>query len=145
MKDIVLNIKSTQKIDGDFDSSEFMCEGKYEEKDEFIKLIYSESVALGVEGITSIITVDKNNIVTLSRTGALCSDFIVEPGKRHLCQYQTEYGDMMIGISGDRVVNRIKEKGELTLKYSIDVNSGLLSENEMKIKISEDVPNVINS
>ncbi len=138
MENIVLNIKSTQKIEGDIDSTEFMSVGKYKEEEGVIKLIYSESVALGVEGITSVISVDENDVVTLSRTGALCSDFIVEKGKRHLCQYQTEYGDIMIGISGDGVVNKIKEKGELTLKYSIDVNSGLLSQNEMKIKISED-------
>ena len=44
----------------------------------------------------------------------------------------------MIGISGDEIKSGVNDNGgDLYLKYTIDINSGLLSENEMFINIKE--------
>lgn len=138
MKNIVLNIKSAQDLGYDTDSMEFISVGKYSNENGIISLIYDESVALGIDGVTTTLTVDSDNIVMLNRSGNAYNDFIVEVGRRHQCQYRTQYGDISIGVSGDSVENKLEETGELILKYSIDADARLISKNEMIIKISED-------
>ena len=44
----------------------------------------------------------------------------------------------MLGINGEMVYDKLKTDGVLKLKYSIDINSGLLSRNEVEISIRED-------
>ena len=44
----------------------------------------------------------------------------------------------MVGINTNELKNEITDKGgDLYLKYTIDVNSGFLSENELFINIKE--------
>uniref|UniRef100_UPI003989134D DUF1934 domain-containing protein n=1 Tax=Anaeromassilibacillus sp. SJQ-1 TaxID=3375419 RepID=UPI003989134D len=47
--------------------------------------------------VTSVLKVEGNDKVTLMR-GAGSTRLVLENGKRHLCQYDTGYGNMMIGI-----------------------------------------------
>lgn len=139
MKDIVLTIKSTQEINGEQDSSEFVSCGTYDYKTNEIELLYDESVALGVENIKTRLTADKNGVVELSRNNGDFGCLIIEKGKRHLCQYHTAYGNLMIGIYGEDIKNELNENGgSISLCYSIDINSGLLSRNKVEITIRED-------
>ena len=76
--------------------------------------------------------------VTLSRTGAAKSQLIIERGVRHQCHYDTGYGSMMIGVSGDRVVSDLDDHGgNLEFSYSLDVNTLLASENSVFVNVRE--------
>ncbi len=139
MKDVILNIKGTQEIDGHSEIMEFMSVGKYQNEDKRIIISYDESVSIGIEGVTTTLTLNDNGVVTLERNNGKFGNLIVEEGKRHLCQYSTEFGDIMIGIFGESVKNKLTPTGgSLSLKYSIDVNSGLLSKNKVEISIREE-------
>lgn len=139
MENIVLEIKSTQEIDGQSDKTEFVSHGKYSYNENGVEVIYDESVALGVENVTTKLTVDNNGVVKIIRNNGDFGCLIVEEGQRHLCQYHTAYGNLMIGIYGNKVENMLdSDGGSLTLIYSIEVNSGLLSRNKVEIKIRED-------
>ena len=62
----------------------------------------------------------------------------VEKGKRHSCLYDSPQGAFVIGIFGEEISSNVNENGgEIHAKYTIDVNSGLLSSNKMDIKIEE--------
>lgn len=140
MKNVVLNIKSSQEIDGQIDTMEFISVGSYSKNDSKTILEYDESVSFGIDGIKTTLTIDENGIVTLNRSIGKYGNLVVEEGKRHLCQYSTEYGDFMIGIFGECIKNELSpEGGSLLLKYSIDINSGLLSKNKVEINMREDV------
>ena len=139
MDNIVLEIKSTQEIDGQSDKTEFVSYGKYLYSEKGVEVTYDESVALGVDNVTTNLTVDKNGVVKIIRNNGDFGCLVVEEGKRHLCQYHTAYGNLMIGIYGNKVENELKSYGgNLTLIYSIEVNSGLLSRNKVEIKIREE-------
>lgn len=139
MDNIVLEIKSTQEIDGQSDKTEFVSYGKYLYSENGVEVTYDESVALGVDNVTTNLTVDKNGVVKIIRNNGDFGCLVVEEGKRHLCQYHTAYGNLMIGIYGNKVENELKSYGgNLTLIYSIEVNSGLLSRNKVEIKIREE-------
>ena len=77
-----------------------------------------------------------NGLMTMTRTGAVFSSLIFENGKRHYCQYGTEYGDCMIGISTTDMKNKLDENGgEIYVKYTIDVNAGLMATNEITVSV----------
>ncbi len=138
MKNIVLNIKSTQEIEGQSDSTEFVSCGTYNYCDEKVEVLYDESVALGVDNVKTKLSV-KNGVVEILRNNGDFGSLIIEEGKRHQCQYYTQYGNVVIGIYGNKVENNLNSSGgSISLVYSIDVNSGLLSRNKVEIKIREE-------
>ena len=138
MKNIVLNIKSTQEIDGQSDSTEFVSCGTYEYRDDGVEVFYDESVALGIDHVKTKLSV-KNGVVQILRNNGDFGALLIEEGKRHQCQYYTQYGNIVIGIYGNKVENNLNSSGgNINLIYSIDVNSGLLSRNKVEIKIREE-------
>ena len=139
VKDVCITIKSIQTAEGDEDTTELFTYGKFAplSNGTGYRVTYEESGATGFEG--SSVTLDiTQDVVKMLRDGKSYSSLIIEKGKKHHCHYGTEYGDFMIGISGDEIKSGINDNGgDLYLKYTIDINSGLLSENEMFINIKE--------
>ncbi len=140
MQEVTFNIKGTQEIDGNSDVMEFVSVGKYTNSEDAVVLEYDEGISFGISGVKTTLTLHKDDgIVTLERSGGKYGNLVVEEGKRHLCQYSTEYGDIMIGIFGECIRNDLTETGgKLSLQYSIDVNAGLLSRNKVEISIREE-------
>lgn len=137
-KDVCINIKSIQNSDEGEDVTELFTYGKMEKyKADNYRVSYEETDAVGFEGCKVTLDILKDE-VRLTRTGNASSNLIIEKGKKHHCHYGTPYGDFMIGINTDELKNEITDRGgDLYLKYTIDVNSGFLSENEMFINVKE--------
>ena len=139
VKDVCITIKSVQTAEGDEDTTELFTYGKFAplSSGTGYRVTYDESGATGFEG--SSVTLDiTQDVVKMLRNGKAYSSLIIERGKKHHCHYGTEYGEFMIGISGDEIRSDVNDSGgDLYLKYTIDINSGLLSENEMFINIKE--------
>ncbi|MDE5964950.1 MAG: DUF1934 domain-containing protein, partial [Eubacterium sp.] len=59
---------------------------------------------------------------------------IIEKSRRNMCRYGTEYGDILMGISGHTIDTEFDgENGEFTFGYDIDINGTLASKNEVKM------------
>jgi uncharacterized beta-barrel protein YwiB (DUF1934 family) len=104
-------------------------------------LSYNESEVTGFAGSKISLSVTGDNMVVMQRSGTAPSNLIIEKGKKHHCHYGTPFGDFMVGISADDVQCNLNEDGgDLYLKYTIDINSTLMSENEMFIdfKVTND-------
>ena len=130
---ITLNIKQTSY--GMTDESELFTRGEYRIHKGSYYIDYDESEATGFEGSHAQLHVD-NNLMTMTRTGTTFSNLVFENGVRHFCHYGTEYGECMVGITTQELSHSLDEKGgEVHLKYSVDVNAGLMTENEITIKI----------
>lgn len=72
--------------------------------------------------------------VEMTRTGEFNSCLIIEKSKRNLCHYGTEYGDILMGISGHIIdCDYADDKGQFIFSYDIDINGALASRNEVKI------------
>ena len=141
-KEVCVNIKSVQSCEGESDTTELFTYAKFSKlkSNSSYRITYDESETTGFAG--SKVALDfSDNVVKLTRTGSAASNLIIEKGKRHHCHYGTPFGEFMVGISTEEIENNVNDRGgDLYLKYSVDINSGLISENEMYISIKEITP-----
>jgi len=136
-KDVLINIKGVYANEDDRDVIEIFTTGQYYKKNGDYYISYDETEATGFEGSRTTLKVEREK-VTLERKGAANSQLIVEQGVRHQCYYDMGFGDLMIGVSGNRIKSSLTDAGgNLEFKYSLDVNSMLASENEMYINVQE--------
>ena len=134
-KNVCITIKSTQTVDNSKDTTELFTFGRMESTDGGFKLYYDESEATGYEGSHVQMRID-DKMMTLTRTGTTFSSLIFENKTRHFCHYGTEFGDCMVGITTDELKPELNENGgKVHLKYTIDVNGGLMAENEITINV----------
>ena len=126
-----------QTADGATDSSELFTKGEFREHGGSYFIDYDESEATGYEGSHVQLRIgQEDEPITMTRTGRAFSALVFENGKRHFCHYGTEYGDCMIGISTNELRNGITgDGGEIYVRYTIDVNSGLMLTNEITIHV----------
>lgn len=138
-KDVNINIKSTTTVDGESDVTELFTFGKLSrgKTRNAYRLTYEESEATGFEGSSVFLDIS-DKIVTMTRKGTANSTLIIETDKKHHCHYGTPYGDFLIGIQTDSISNLLSDKGGvLYVKYTLDINSSLMSCNEMSITVTE--------
>lgn len=137
--DALISIKGTVLAeDAPPDVIELITAGRYYSKDGKRFISYRESEATGLDGVTTTLTVEGDECVTLVRSGASQSRLIIERGKRQLCHYGTDYGSLMVGISGCHIVSKLDDGGgELSFNYTLDVNSSTVSRNEVSISVRE--------
>ncbi len=137
-KDVIIEIRGVYRQEGDEDEIELFTTGSYYKRNGNYFIAYDESEATGFEGTRTLLKVESNDRVTLSRSGASKSQLIIERGVRHQCHYDTGYGAMTIGVSGDRIVSHLDDNGgRLEFSYSLDVNTLLASENAVYINVRE--------
>ncbi len=138
-KDVLINIRGKVTAEGsEPDVIELMTDGRYYYKDGKYYIIYNESEASGFAGAVTTLKVEGEDCVTMTRRGPSQAHLVLEQGRRHLCRYDTGEGDLMVGISGCRIHSRLGELGgELKFNYSLDINSNLVSQNEVSISVRE--------
>lgn len=137
-KDVLIEINSCQTADGESDTVQLTTTGSYARRNGCYYIIYDESLSEGSEGVMTTLKVEGSDRVTILRSGAAGSNLYLEKGRRHLCHYGTPFGDLMIGVCARRIQTSLNERGgRLSLSYTIDVNSGVASENEVEITVRE--------
>ena len=128
----------TQRADGESDQIELSTVGQLETEKGTARICYEETETTGYAGCVTTVTVYGNERVVMDREGSIRSQMIIEKGKRHQCQYETEMGFLMLGIGGEYIENTLTDRGgTLRFGYTIDVNAGLASENDVRIEIKE--------
>jgi uncharacterized beta-barrel protein YwiB (DUF1934 family) len=138
-KDVLINIKGIYATEEeDADVIEMFTTGQYYKKNGNYYISYDETEATGFLGSRTIVKVERDDKVTVERSGNAISQLIVQKGVRHQCRYDIGYGDMTIGVSGSSIYSSLTDTGgNLAFRYSLDINSLLASENEMYIHIQE--------
>ena len=131
-----LNITSLVKTDEGEDKIELFTAGKCSIKNGKYILSYDESGGIGYEDCKVRITADDKNVI-IERTGPAATTFTIEKNVKHHCVYGTQFGEFTMGINTYDIKNTLsKTGGRLWFKYSIDINSDFVSENEMEILVS---------
>ena len=136
-KDAVIRIVSKQRTENGDNTSEMSVVGTVTYEDDKSVIEYIENNAeTGAEDTA--ITVFNNDTVSIVRNGQFSSEMTVEKNNRHLTFYRTPYGELTMGIYGNQVEWSRDDKGAtLKMRYSLDFNNGLISENTMIIYIEE--------
>ena len=136
-KDVYISIRGIQAIDGDRDVTELFTQGRFYRRNNSYYITYDESEATGFGGSKTTLKVEGGRKVTLMRNGATRSHLIVESGERNVGQYGTQHGDVLIGVNAHKVESRLNDEGgDLYFSYSLDINTSLISENEVFISIN---------
>ena len=136
MKDnITILLKSIQWIDDDKTETELITKARYQKNGDKIKISYDDTSATGVEGSVTDIEVEGEKNATVMRSGTTNSLITLEPEKKHYCHYETPYGDMQIGVYTHKIENKLETEKSLYMKYTIDINSAYVSDNEIILEI----------
>lgn len=76
--------------------------------------------------------------VQMERRGANRSCLVFKQGVRSQCRYGTEYGDLEMGLFGQKINLCLNQgEGELDFRYVIDMNGQVASHNQVKITFRE--------
>ncbi len=136
-KDVLISIKGIQTQDGEEDVVELLTTGSFYRRGENYYIAYDESEATGFEGARTTVKLEEQDArVTMKRSGSISSQLIIESGIRHQCNYDTGYGNIIIGVLGDHIRTTLTDEGgKLEFGYSLDVNASLASEHTVAIEV----------
>ncbi len=139
MKDVIIDIKGTQEVNGEEDVIEVTTVGKMNIINGKTYLKYEDSAATGIEGVSCVIKIDdEDDSVLMSRSGVFNSRMYIKSGQRHICHYETGQGTITLGIFGEVIRHSItKDGGELFMSYTLDVNYGMVSRNKVEISVRQ--------
>ena len=131
-----IEIRGISRLGDQKDVTQLSTKGSYCLKNNSAYISYEESEATGFAGVHTVLKVEGDRKVTLTRRGTVGAQLMMEQGVRHLCHYGTEYGDLQLGVFTNRIASRLDENGgSVEFAYSLDVNSALASENEVSIQV----------
>lgn len=138
MREVMVNIKGTQHNGIDSDCIEYLTIGKYGYKNGRSCISYDDSTSLGIPGVITTLHIDNNQKVVLQRSGSVQSRLTIEKGQRNLCHYGMAVGSALLGVYGESITNELcANGGRFYMTYTLDLNSSLLSKNELEISIKE--------
>lgn len=140
-EDFVIIIDGKQTIytnDNDTieDSNQVNTLGTFAIKNGKFMIAYEEMDEKGHKGGTSIIKYYDGKAEMTKGFGKYRSELIMEPGKKHLCAYQTPYGAITMGIHTSSVEADLNEDGgTIKIVYNIYFDAHIASSNIVDISV----------
>ena len=136
MAKALITIIGHQKFDDDKDQVEMKTVGTFEHDEDNYIIRYNEELENSTAPLRAKLNIAKDESkVEMIKSGAYSSCLIIEKSKRHLCNYGTEYGDMLMGIFGRKIETEFNEtEGTFKFSYDIDINGAISSQNDVIIK-----------
>lgn len=121
----------------DKDAVETAQTAQYFKRNDSHYLLYEENME-GFDGVCKSRIKFRDNLLELTRRGAVDMHMIFEENKRHMIPYNTPYGQLMLGIETGRVlVEEQEDQIHVTVEYTLDHEGEPLSESCLKIHIRE--------
>lgn len=136
-KKYVFVISSEITTDGEKSNIELTTTGNYSRLNGRWVLLYDEMSEDKTTVIKTIVKADDKSVM-ITRNGDVSSKLIMTEGERNMCQYRTQFGDILLGVYCNEVINKLNDNGgTISMSYTLDVNASVLSENNVMIKIRE--------
>lgn len=124
--------------DDDVDTVSLLTRGTFVRRNNSFFIRYAETEATGYKGSFTTVKVEDSGRVSMMRTGPARSTLIIEPGRRHVCHYDSGHGVINLGVAADTIHNQLTERGgDITFSYTLDSGFEQLSRNEVKITVQE--------
>lgn len=135
---VIINMKSIQSVFNEKTETELVTKGNFFMERDTFRISYEDSEATGFEGSVTEISVIGDKYASIIRKGTTNSDLVIEQGKKHHCRYETPFGSMNVGIYTNEIKNRLSEEGgSLYMKYTIDIDSSYMSDNEIILDVKK--------
>ncbi len=105
---------------------------------------YNESELTGMEGASTTVSFEEAtpNLVTMLRGGSVTTAMVFEPGKRHICVYETPIMPFELCIHTLKVENKLLSEGSLYLDYIVEFKGAQAERTKFLIEIEEVKPAV---
>jgi uncharacterized beta-barrel protein YwiB (DUF1934 family) len=133
-KDVLVSIKGTQVIDGEKDIVEMITSGTWYERNGKQYLLYEETYE-GVQATTKNTLKIAPDLIEVSKKGPVSSKMIYELGKKHMSNYMTPMGMILLGITtGDIFVEADADTLRVEIRYAMEMNGQFVSNNTMEIQ-----------
>lgn len=130
-KNIMISLVSIQWQNNEKCETELLTKAKFTRENGCDIISYEDTSATGFEGSVTTIKVEGDKSASIVRKGTANSALSLEIGRKHFCQYGTPYGSFQIGVYTHAIENTISKNGRIYLKYTLDLNSSYLSDNEI--------------
>ncbi|MDR1892484.1 MAG: DUF1934 domain-containing protein [Oscillospiraceae bacterium] len=138
MKDVLIKIKGSQITAGGREDVDLTTVGKLWRRNGVWALSYDEIEAPGMECAKTTVSFDGETVVLKRSGGSGSTRMTIQRDKRHMCLYDTGFGDMTVGTFGQSVESSLNEHGgECFMRYTVDINSGYESVNELYFSVKE--------
>ena len=128
---VLISLTSIQWQDDEKNETELLTKANHIRRNGWDIISYDDTSATGFEGSVTTIKVDDGRNASITREGTANSVLSLEIGRKHFCQYGTPYGNLQIVVYNNAIENTIAENGKLYLKYTLDIHSSYLSDNEI--------------
>lgn len=133
-----ISIIGEQTLDGETDKIEVLTGGDFIMKNDHCYIRYKEYDDENPSVVSENLIRAEENLVTIKRKGPMSSQLMLEKNRRHQCVYSTGMGDLTIGVFTKTIKNLLNEHGgTLEVKYTLDFNADLVSENRFFIRVEE--------
>ena len=117
------------------DAVETAQTAQYFKRNDSHYLLYEEAVE-GFDGACKSRIKFRDNLLELTRQGAVEMHMIFEENKRHTVPYNTPYGQLLLGIETRRVlVEEQEDQIRVTVEYALDHEGEPISESCLKLHI----------
>lgn len=133
----MISLVSIQWQDKEKCETELLTKAKFTRENGFDIISYEDTSATGFEGSVTTIKVEGEKNASIVREGSANSVLSLEIGRKHFCQYGTPYGSFQIGVYTHAIENTIGKNGRIYLKYTLDLNSSYLSDNEIIMTVQD--------
>lgn len=138
MKEVLLDVRSVQQVNGEEQVIEFSTVGKLGVLNGSVLMSYEEPDGMMAAGSQTTVRYNPPGNVVISRKGDQQSRIEVISGERNSLYYRTPYGSLMLGVYGEAVkCDMNKNGGRLDIAYTIDSNLQHVSRNKVEITVRE--------
>ena len=138
MDRILLKITGSQLVDGQKDQIELTTMGTMRDDGSAYIIRYTEEQEPPMAPVKVTVRIQKDeSAVQVTRTGGVESCLIVEKAKRNQCNYDTGFGNLLMGIYGRVIETDVNaDTGSFIFGYDIDVNGAVTSKNTVNMEYS---------
>ncbi len=135
----MISLKTLQNVEGEEETNEIelQTKGKFSEKNGKFYVIYEESELTGFEGATTTIKISPRDI-TMTRSGKYNSKMIFRQGEKRLCNYETPYGVIPVGVNPVVMeANLNNEGGNVYIEYVLDIDNQDYLKNRLNLTVTK--------
>lgn len=126
-KDVLVSVKGTQFMGEENDTIEIITAGTWYEKNGKQYLLYDESIGESGDLTRNTVKVWPDK-VEVTKKGLVDSHMTFECGKKHMANYMTPVGLIVLGITTSFLeINQDEKKLHIAITYSLEMNGEYVS------------------
>ncbi len=135
-RDVTIDLRSSQRYPRqEPEEMELTVHGKLYFRGGSVFISYEESAMTGMENTRTTLKVEPGR-VEIIRTGKNHSRLCFQEGLRHESPYRTPYGLLQLATVTHHLVTHMgQEGGTLSIRYQVELEGQLASENHLQIEV----------